>query len=174
MGRKAFIPLLLSLLIVFLSLSCTGNQSTQAPLFTITDIRGNKVSLADFKGQKAVMLLFFNYQIGTGQDPILQSYLAYYQGMDKLQIYPVINRGNLPNEMKQFMAGQARQSPGGLGFAVPLQDEDGSVSQAYDANPDKLTVILIDRNGNLRFRQEVTSFADANTDLAKQIENLTR
>ena len=166
---------LVSLSILLALAACTGPSSqVAAPPFTLTDIKGNQISLSDFKGQKAVMLIFFNYRIGTGQDPMIQSYLGYYPQTDKLQVLSIMNRGNLPDEMKQYMAGQAQQSLGGLGFATPLRDEDGSVSQAFGANPDKLTVVLVDRDGNIRFHQEIDATADVNTELARQVGELTK
>jgi len=175
MKSKSIKLVLASIAMLMALASCAAPANlAQAPPFTLTDIKGNQVSLADFKGQKAVLLMFFNYQVGTGQDPVMQSYLAYYQGMDKLQILSIINRGNLPEEMKQYMAGQAQQIPGGLGFATPLRDEDGSVSQAFNASPDKLTIVLVDRDGDIRFRQEVTSLAETNRDLAQQVEKLAK
>jgi peroxiredoxin len=174
--KSKSIKLVLACMVILITLaSCAAPAKlAQAPPFTLTDIKGNQINLSDFKGQKAVLLIFFNNNIGTGQDPLLQSYLALYQGMDKLETLCVMNRASLPDEMKQYMAGQAHQNQGGLGFAVPLKDEDGSVSQAYGANPDKLTVVLINRNGNISFHQEVSSPADTNTELSQQVEKLTK
>ena len=163
-----------TVMLIMLSSCVAPTKLTQAPPFTLIDNKGNQISLSDFKGQKAVLLIFFNYQVGGGQDPVFQSYLAYYQGMNKLQVLPIINRGNLPNEMKQSMAGMAQQNPQGLGFANPLRDEDGSVSQAYNASPDKLTIVLVDQKGYISFRQDVTSAADTNTELPQQVVKLTK
>ena len=161
-------------MLITLASCATPAKLVRAPTFTLTDIKGNQISLSDFKGQKAVLLLFFNNNIGTGQDPLLQSYLALYQGMDKLETLCLINRALLPDEVKQYMASQVQQNPGGLGYATPIKDEDGSVSQAYGANPDILTLVLVDRDGNIHFHQEVTSTADTNTELAQQVEKLTK
>jgi peroxiredoxin len=166
-----------SLLIVFLAImfiSCAGNQGVAAPAFTLTDVTGNKVTLADYKGQKAVFLLFFNFNIGTGQDPVLQSYLKRYKGMQGLETYAVVNYAVLPEQGRQYMATHGAQNQGGLGYAIPLKDEDGTVSQKYGANRDKLTFVLINRDGFISFRQEVTSTADENTELARHIEEITK
>ena len=170
---ELLIPAILSIFMLA-SMSCAANQGNSAPSFTLTDVKGSQVTLADFKGQKAVLLIFFNYRTGTGQDPILQSYLAYYQGMDRLQVLSIVNRKHLTDEMKQYAAGQAQQQLGGFGHATPLRDEDGSVSQAFGANPDKLTIVLVDRAGRISFRQEVDAVAETNTELANQVEELTR
>ena len=175
MKSRSIRMLLASIIILITLASCAAPASqVPAPPFTLTDIKGNQISLSDYQGQKAVLLLFFNNNIGTGQDPLLQSYLALFQGMDTLETLCVMNRAPLPDEVKQFMASQAQVTPGGLGFAVPLKDEDGSVSQAYGANPDILTLVLVDSDGNIRFRQEVTSPADENTELTRQVEKLTK
>ena len=174
MIKKTIILVIIGISTLLISLSCAANRETPAPSFSLTNINGNQISLSDFKGQKAVLLIFFNLQIGTGQDPTMQSYLAYYQGIDRLQVLTIVNLGDLPEEMKQYMAGQAQQSPGGLGFATPLKDEDGTVSQTFGANPVKLTIVLVDQKGNIRFRQEVTSLAETNTELVQQVEKLTK
>ena len=77
MKSKSIILALASMVMLLMLASCaTPAKLEKAPSFTLTDIKGNQVSLSDFKGQKALMLIFFNYQVGTGQDPIMQSYLA--------------------------------------------------------------------------------------------------
>lgn len=175
MKSKSFKLVMASIAILITMASCAAPTNlTSAPSFKLTDIKGNQVSLADFKGQKAVLLVFFNYQVGGGQNPVMQSYLAYYQGLDKLQVLTIINRGNLPYEMKQNMGEYSQQNPQGLGFATPLRDEDGSITQAFGASPDKLTMVLVDKNGNIRFRQEVAVSADVNTELARQVEKLVK
>jgi hypothetical protein len=175
MKRKSITLVLVVIFTLITLAACAAPAKlTPAPPFTLTDNKGSQISLSDFKGQKAVLLIFFNYQVGGGQDPVFQSYLAYYQGTNRLQVLQIINRGNLPNEMRQAMAGMAQQNPQGLGLATPLRDEDGSVSAAYGVSPDKLTIVLVDREGNIRFRQEVTSTADTNTELVNQVKDLTR
>jgi hypothetical protein len=173
-ASKWIILVLTAILMISISLSCTSNQYAVAPTFTLFDNTGHKVSLTDYKGQKAVLLLFFNYKIGTGQDPTLQSYLNTYNGMARLQTFCVVNVAAVPEQGKQFMAGHQQSNPGGLGFATPLQDQDGSVSQIFGANPDKLTLVLLDRDQRIRFRQEGVSPADNNTVLAEQIQALTK
>ena len=57
------------------------------------------------------------------------------------------------------MSNQAKEHLNGLGYAIPLRDEDGSVSQAFGANPDKVTLVLVDLEGRINFGQEVTATA---------------
>jgi len=97
---------LISLFVVLLLVSCAAPvQLAQAPAFTLKDLNGQPVSPSDYKGQKAVLLLFFNYKTGGGQDPLLQEYLTIYQGTDKLETLCVINRADLPEAAQQYMAG---------------------------------------------------------------------
>ncbi|OGO15726.1 MAG: hypothetical protein A2Z02_05420 [Chloroflexi bacterium RBG_16_48_7] len=72
------------------------------------------------------------------------------------------------------MAAHGAQNQGGLGFALPLKDEDGTVSQQYGANRDKLTLVLINCKGFISFRQEVTLMAEDNTELARYIDETTK
>ena len=155
-------------------MSCARSQDTPAPAFTLADMTGNKVSLTDYKGQKAVLLLFFNYKTGGGQDPLLREYLARYQQSDKLKIIPIVNISTLPDVPGGNMGGETPKRLTDLGYAVPLKDDNGSVSQAFGANPDRLTLVLIDRDGRIRFRQEVTATAETNEELAKQVEEIVR
>jgi hypothetical protein len=58
--------------------------------------------------------------------------------------------------------------------AMQLMDSDGSVCQSYPVSPNKLTAVLVDREGNISFQQELTTTADTNTELADQVKNMTR
>ncbi len=60
-----------------------------------------------------------------------------------------------------------------LGYSVPLRDEDGSVTRSFGASPDKVTAVVVDREGFIRFRQAITSTPDTNTELAEQIKQAT-
>ena len=166
MGKKTMAMLIAIILLVSFSVSCAANQASPAPGFTLSDNTGCQVSLFDYKGQKAVLILFFNYNTGGPRDPLFQDYLAHYQGVDKLETLCVVN-----TTYADAALGQAQAGPGNV---VPLRDEDGSVSQAFGANPDKLTLVLVDQEGRIRFREEVTSTADTNAELAEQIKQATR
>lgn len=168
MKKRIIITVIASLILLAFSTSCAANQLTPAPTFILSDMTGHAVSPTDYKGQKAVLLLFFSPKTGGGQDSLLREYLDYYKQSDKLQIIPIVDM----SEPGGFGgSGQTRLTD--LGY-TPLKDEDGSVSKAFGANPNKLTLALIDREGNLRFRQGVSSTADTNIELTKQIQELTK
>jgi peroxiredoxin len=165
-----------ALIINFLAtliISC-ARQPVAAPAFSLTDINGKEVALSDFKGQKAVLLLFFNFNLGTGQDPVLQSYLKKYRETPGIQVYGVVDYSAVPDQGRKFMAAHGAQNQGGLGFAIPLKDEDGAVSRQYGASREKLTLVLVNREGFIIFRQEVTSVAEDNTELARYVAEIAK
>ena len=163
---------LISLFVLLPLVSCAAPvQLAQAPAFTLNDMTGHQVSLSEYKGQKAVLLLFFNPKTGGGQDTLLREYLDYYRPTDKLQIIPIVD---ISEPSAENAAGSTQKRLTDLGYPVPLRDEDGSVSQAFRANSDKLTLVLVDREGRIRFREEVTSTADTNAELAEQIKQATK
>ncbi len=162
---------LISLFALLLLVSCAAPvQLAKAPKFTLNNMNGQPVSLIDYKGQKAILLLFFNFKTGGGQDPLLRGYLNYYQPSDNLLIIPVVDISN-PSAGNATNGTQKRLTD--LGYSVPLKDEDGSVSRAFGANPDKMTLVVVDREGFIRFQQVVTSTPDTNAELAEQIKQAT-
>jgi len=162
---------LISLLALLLLVSCTGRvQLTKAPEFTLNNMDGFQESLSDYKGE-IVLLIFFNPRSGGGQNPLLRGYLDYYRPSDKLQIILILNTSEGPGAAAGG-AGGSRLTD--LGYSVPLRDEDGSVSQAFGASSDKLTLVVVDREGFIRFRQVVTSTPDTNAELAEQIKQATK
>ena len=171
MIREKIKAALISLFALLLLVSCAAPvQLAKAPKFTLNNMDGFQESLSDYKGE-IVLLIFFNPRSGGGQNPLLRGYLDYYRPSDKLQIILILNTSEGPGAAAGG-AGGSRLTD--LGYSVPLRDEDGSVSQAFGASPDKLTIVLVDRDGDIRFRQEVTSLAETNQDLAQQVEKLTK
>ena len=174
MAKKRIPPAVISLFIAILVIGCARSQDVLAPAFTLSDMNGHQVSLTDYKGQKAVLLLFFNYQTGGGQDPLLRGCLALYRPSDKLEIIPIVNISTLPDVPGRNTSGKTPKRLTDFGYAVPLKDDNGSVSQAFGANPDRLTLVLVDRDGCIRFRQEVTATAETNAELARQIQEIAK
>jgi hypothetical protein len=208
MNKKMMALIVLSVLVLLFSISCATSlsaaiPSTAAPQFTLSDMTGRQVSLADYKGQKAVLLLFMSCNTGGIQDPVIQGYITRYQNSSKLETLCVANGAAMSADVSQNSTGQEggadtcpmmQNSAGQVGSTdnstcpmmqymadqgvgsintLPLMDADGSVSQAYRANPDKLTLVLVDLNGHICLRQEAPSPAETNTELAKQIETVT-
>ena len=187
MKKKMMALIVLSVLVLLFFVSCATSLSatspgTAAPPFTLSDMTGRQVSLTDYKGQKAVLLLFTNCNTGGIQDPLVQSYITRYQNTSKLEVLCVANGAAISADVSQNMTGQTDTCPmmqyiAGQGVdsinTLPMMDADGSVSQAYSANPDKLTLVLVDLDGHICLRQEAPSPAETNTELAKQIETVT-
>jgi hypothetical protein len=164
-------------LVLTLFTSCATNQGTPAPAFALSDMTGRQFSLVDYKGQKAVLLLFANCNNGGIQDPLVQGYISRYQNASGLVTLCVANGAAIPADVRQYMAGQIGGCQAGSVDAsgtLPMMDADGSVGKAFGASPDKLSLVLVDRSGYIRFREEITSAAETDTELAKQIEDVTK
>ena len=170
--RKAFLLAAVSLLFIT-GCSSPATNAEKAPEFTLSDNFGHQVSLADYRGQKAVLLLFSNYKSGGGQDPLLLSSFERYDGVDGLEHLQVQDLSSAPpavvDSMKQFR-GQMLER----GHAPPLVDADGNVSRSYRANPEKLTLILIDQAGIVRYREEGPPPAKDNDVIAQKVAEVTR
>ena len=187
MGKKIMIFVVLAAALL-LAVSCGSNPSgansyTPAPTFTLSDITGHQISLADYKGDKAVLLVFMSCTSDGIQDPVTQGYLSQYKNNPKLETFCVADGAAMSASMSQMMSGQAgstdscpmAQFMSGQGTStLPMMDVDGTVSQAYQAAPDKTTLVLIDQQGQIRLHQEMTATAEANTELAQLVEKVTK
>ena len=132
-----------------------------------------------------MLLLFANCATGGLQDPLIQGYITRYQDTAKLETLCIANGAAIPADVRQYMSGQAGSAgtcpmmqdmagqAEGSANTLPMMDVDGSVSQAFGANPDKLTLVLVDLEGHICLRQEAPSSVETNTELAKQIEIVT-
>ena len=177
MTKKMVALLVIAALALQVLSSCATNQGTSALAFKLSDMTGRQVSLTEYKGQKAVLLLFTNCNSGGIQDPLLQSYITRYQRASGLETFCVANGAAIPTDVRQYMAGQPGGCPmdaAGASNTLPLVDTDGSVSKSFGANPDKLTLVLVDRTGSICFREEVAASAEADTELARQIDEVTK
>jgi peroxiredoxin len=174
MTKNAIILAIMGMLTLVLSISCSTSPSTsasQAPTFTLTNMMGSQVNLSDFKGQKPVLLLFTSYSTGGLMDPLVKGYITQYQGVNNLQTLCVVDASTMSGES---MSGDMSACPMASFNTLPLMDSDGSVCQSYHANPNKLTAVLVDREGNINFQQQITSTADTNSELSGRIKILTR
>ncbi len=174
MLKKLMAFMLLSVLMLFPSISCAPGQGTPAPAFKLSDMTGRQFSLVDYKGQKAVLLLFANCSTGGIQDPLIQGYITRYQNISRLATLCVANGAAIPADVRQYMAGQAGGCPLDFANTLPVMDTDGSVSKAFGASPDKLTLVLVDRDGYIRLREDITSAAENDAELSRQIEEVTK
>ena len=119
-----------------------------APAFTLTDLDGKKVSLADFKG-KVVVLEWFNPDCPISRGAHVTGLLKNYPGQALKEgvVWLAINSG------AKAGSGVEKNSAAKKEFAMPypvLLDEDGTVGHAYGA---KTTphMFVIDKTGVLTY-----------------------
>ena len=135
----------------------TGLVGKAAPNFTLRDLSGKQVQLADLKG-KPVLLNFWavNCIYCRTEMPLLQQ--AYQQHRDKeLVILGIDVQPNVDDAdaVRRFAA--ARK----VTYPMLIDDQKVSVGLAYGVNPLPESV-LIDRGGTVR-RADASPFLDAQT-----------
>lgn len=134
-----------------------------APAFTLTDINGQKHSLADYKG-KTVVLEWVNpecpfvvkhYQ-GSGNLPATQK-AAVAEGA----VWLLVNSGH-PGAQGDYdtAAVKAWQQKTGAAATAYLRDQDGKVGKAYDARHTP-TLFIIDPSGTLVYAGGIDSISTA-------------
>ena len=126
---------------------------TQAPDFTLTDQDGNSVSLADYRGRKAVLLVFYPFAfsgICTNELTAVQADLGTFQN-DDVQVLPVSTDPHY--SLKAFADAE--------GYQFPLLSDfwpHGSTAETYgtffsDAGMPSRGTFLIDKEGVVRFAE---------------------
>ncbi len=119
-------------------------KGDKAPAFTLTDLNGNRVSLADLAG-KVVYLQFW-----VTECPMSKAALQHTQ---KLSRSAWANSGSLVvlaiNEREEPATISAFMKKNKYDFRVPI-DEDGRVTEAYDAEYTPVFVV-IDRTGRIHW-----------------------
>jgi len=121
-----------------------GGSTAPAPEFTMKDLDGKTVSLADFRGKKVVVIDFWATWCGPcrGTMPLLEKYWQKYK--NKKVMVLSINEQEAPDRVKAFVERT------GYTFQV-LLDSDGSVQSAYRVYG-LPTMYVIDKEGNLRMK----------------------
>lgn len=146
--------LLIILSLSFFSLSC-GNSTAKsakravvigerAPDFTLKDLNGNSVSLANFHGKKSVLLIYTTTWCPhciTIIPRLKEIYSKYNsKGLEVMAVY--INEPE--NKVRAFNQKHA------LGYTI-LLDPDGMTASAYKIRGVP-TLMLIDRKSIIRYR----------------------
>jgi thiol-disulfide isomerase/thioredoxin len=144
----------LAILIIALAAGCgmkTGAEVEEEPaaapgdqpMFTLSDIHGNQVSLADVLAEKAVLLAFWHTECGpcVAEIPHLNEIAAANQ--DKLAVIGV----NIREERDHVAAFAAEKN---IGYTI-LLDADGQVGLSYGVRGLPL-LVLIGRDGNAYYR----------------------
>jgi peroxiredoxin len=131
-----------------------------APAFTLTDIDGKAMSLADAKG-KVVVLEWFNPSCPFVQRSHTKGSLA---GMAKQQtadgvVWLAINSGAPGREGTGVEVNRAAQKEYGLPHTI-LLDESGTVGKEYGAT-NTPNMFVIDAKGTLVYRGAIDNSPDA-------------
>ncbi len=113
------------------------------PMFTLSDIHGNQVSLADVLAEKAVLLSFWHSECGpcVAEIPHLNEIAAGNQ--EKLAVIGV----NIWEERDHVAAFAAEKN---IGY-MTLLDTDGQAGMSYGVRGLPL-LVLIGRDGNAYYR----------------------
>jgi peroxiredoxin len=154
-----------SLVILFIFSLATyvlANEPEPAPGFKLQDIRQDMVTLSSYKDEQAVLLFFW-----TTWCPFCQRELrvlnSMYAGLvkDGLEVLS-INSGETPNKVEAFVRSYF------LAYRV-LLDKDTAVTRSYKILGVP-TYILIDKKGNIVFRDNFFPYKDYK-DLISKPEN---
>jgi peroxiredoxin len=131
--------------------STTLKVGDMAPDFTMPSTAGGKVSLADFKGKKTVVLAFFPAAFTGGCTKEMQTYGL---GIDKFTNSDAVVFGvstdNTPSQ-KEFATKL------GLGFAILSDFKDRKVSKDYgvllEQGVDNRVTFVIGKDGKIEFME---------------------
>jgi thiol-disulfide isomerase/thioredoxin len=169
MFRKALIGLIPALLTVVLA-GCSSRSTVEegvlaldhpAPGFTLPDLSGTNVSLADFKG-KVVLLDFWATWCGPCRQtmPLLEKL---QQDVPRDLVLLAINLQDTREDVQHFVA--ARQIKSRV-----LLDSEGEVGRAYQSESIPMQVV-IDREGVVRYVKYGYS-PQMGSELRREIERL--
>jgi len=132
--------LMLLAALVFLSRAVSAVQGQQAPDFSLKDLKGNSVTLADYKG-KVVFLNFW----ATWCPPCRQEIPDFIKAYDKHKADGLVILGvavsDRENSVKSFVERNKINYPVAMG--------DMKIVQDYEPGQYIPATIVIDRNGNI-------------------------
>ena len=132
--------LMLLVALVFPGKAISAGQGQQAPDFSLKDLKGNSVTLADYKG-KVVFLNFW----ATWCPPCRQEIPDFIKAYDKHKADGLVILGvavsDRENSVKSFVERNKINYPVALG--------DMKIVQDYDPGQYIPATIVIDRNGNI-------------------------
>ena len=147
---KRFILVLLPLVIVLFvcaeaeKTSIFGNNSSQAPDFTVKDLKGREISLSNYSG-KVVFLNFWATWCGPCKAEIPDLIQAYKQYKDKgMEIIGISVDRISPKSVLKFAEKYKINYPIIMGTEKILND--------YDPGPYIPTTIIVDQEGKIRHR----------------------
>lgn len=147
---KRFILVLLPLVIVLFVCAKTektsifGNNSSQAPDFTVKDLKGREISLSNYSG-KVVFLNFWATWCGPCKAEIPSFIEAYKQYKDKGMAIIGISVDRIsPNSVLKFAEKYK--------INYPVIMSTAKIQKDYDPGPYIPTTIIVDQEGKIRHR----------------------
>ncbi|MBA7706017.1 Thiol-disulfide oxidoreductase ResA [subsurface metagenome] len=147
---KRFILVLLPLVIVLFvcaeaeKTSIFGNNSSQAPDFTVKDLKGREISLSNYSG-KVVFLNFWATWCGPCKAEIPDLIQAYKQYKDKgMEIIGISVDRISPKSVLKFAEKYK------INYPVVMSTD--KIQKDYDPGPYIPTTIIIDQEGKIRHR----------------------
>ncbi len=147
---KRFILVLLPLVIVLFvcaeaeKTSIFGNNSSQAPDFTVKDLKGREISLSNYSG-KVVFLNFWATWCGPCKAEIPDFIEAYKQYKDKgMEIIGISVDRISPKSVLKFAEKYK------INYPVVMSTD--KIQKDYEPGPYIPTTIIIDQEGKIRHR----------------------
>lgn len=122
------------------SLRGSQNNVQAAPDFSLDKLSGGKISLADYKGKKPVVLDFWATWCPNCQRDIPHLNAFYRAYKDKIEVIGIDLQED-PATVQQFVTSR------GVNYPIAL-DPNSQASQAYGVRYTNMHV-LVDKNGNL-------------------------
>ena len=147
--------------------------------FSLLNINGEKVELADFKGKTVVIDFWATWCIPCKQSfPGMQKLVDKYNKKDVVFLFVNTlekNRANLKDEIKRYMT--ENKFSFGIIMDQPLINQPDAFEMSKELKVKALpTKLVIDRLGNIRFR--TTSYAGSDEavvkELSEQIDQLNK
>ncbi len=147
---KRFILVLLPLILVLFvcakaeKTSIFGNNSSQAPDFTVKDLKGREISLSNYSG-KVVFLNFWATWCGPCKAEIPDFIEAYKQYKDKgMEIIGISVDRISPKSVLKFAEKYK--------INYPVVMSTNKIKKDYEPGPYVPTTIIIDKEGKIRHR----------------------
>jgi peroxiredoxin len=150
----------------------SNNNRQEAPLFTLTDINGNTVSLEDLQG-KVVILDFFYPQCQYCDDEVIHLEEIYREyGRDEVEIISISVKENTIQDLQDFKTGPNVFSDleYEMSWIIARDTDTANANSKYEIFGYPTTVI-IDQEGYISPNSPFIGLTDAST-LSQEIDYL--
>ncbi len=166
---KMLVSVVCALVLLLAVVSCKGRQKAvvgegQAPDFTLSDINGGKVTLADFRGKVVVVEFWATWCPPCRESvPEMKSLYEKFKGKDfELLGISLDQGGSALSDVTSF----AREQ--GIGYPVLMDDDKTSAAFGVTNIP---AVFVVDKQGKIA-RKYVGLMPGLSESLSKEIEGL--